>query len=497
VNRVLETRRVFQVVVLLGLFGMAVRNVLDPDVWWHLKTGEYIAVHEAVPHTDPFSYTRAGQAWVAHEWLTELFMYGVYRAAGWRCLSIVFALILCGSFLLLYRRCPKNPYLAGAITVFGAWATTPVWGVRPQVLTLLLTSLWLLILEISDRKPAVLWWTLPVTLLWVNLHAGFALGVTLLALFLVGEVLERFLSPQSEPSNARLGTLTLALLLNLLVVPFNPNGPRMYAYPLQTLHSKAMQSYISEWASPNFHRADYWPFLILLIATVARLAWSRANVRPRDLLPLLVSTFAALSSIRMIPLFVLVAVPLLARTTGPWLRDRRPSIPAPRLAFNAIVLLAMAGFVAVHTAIVFRQQSQAEAEHFPAGASAFLAANPPDRPIFNHYDWGGYLIWKLYPQTRVFIDGRADLYGDALFQDFMRTYTLTKDWHQSLTRWRIGAVIVPPDSALASALRIDPEWSVRFEDRRAVVFFSRIDSGALSASRNQGLPSTCSFPDTC
>jgi hypothetical protein len=60
VKRLLETRNVFLTIVILGLFGMAVRNVLDPDVWWHLKTGEYIAAHRAVPHADPFSYTRAG-----------------------------------------------------------------------------------------------------------------------------------------------------------------------------------------------------------------------------------------------------------------------------------------------------------------------------------------------------------------------------------------------------------------------------------------------------
>ena len=498
-RRVLETRKVFLTIILLGLFGMAVRNLLDPDAWWHLKTGEFIAAHKAVPRTDPFSYTRAGQPWVAHEWLTELFMYGLYRAAGWGGLSVAFALILCGSFLLLYLRCPKNAYLSGALTVWGAWATTPVWGVRPQVLSLLFTSLWLLILEASESNPAILWWTLPLMLVWVNSHAGFALGVVLLALFFVGELLERFAQPQSAApvNNARLRALVFAFFLTLLVVSFNPNGIRMYSYPLQTLRSKAMQTYISEWASPNFHRADYWPFLLLLIAVVVRLAWSRASVRPRDLLLLLVSTFAALSSIRMIPLFVLIAVPLLAKTATLWLRDRPRSQPVPRFVFNAFVLVAMAGFVAVHIAMVFRQQTQAEAEHFPAGATAFLAAHPPDRPIFNHYDWGGYLIWRLYPKTRVFIDGRADLYGDAIFQEFMRTYLLTKDWQQILTRWRIGTVIVTPDSALASGLRIDPQWSVRYEDRKAVVFSLKVQPEVSSASRNTGLLSPCSSPADC
>jgi hypothetical protein len=469
----LDTRRVFLTVIVLGLFGMAVRNVLDPDVWWHLKTGEYIVAHKTVPHGDPFSYTRAGQPWVAHEWLSELFMYGLYRAAGWRCLSVVFALILCVSFLILYLRCPRNTYLSGAIVVWGAWAATPVWGVRPQVLSLLLTSLWLLILERSERKPRLLWWTLPLMLLWVNLHAGFALGAALLALFFAGEFLEHTLSPQPAATySSRLRPLALAFFLNVLLIPLNPNGARMYAYPIQTLRSHAMQSYISEWSSPNFHSVDYWPFLLLLLAVVARLAWSRTQVRPRDMLLLVVSTFAALSSIRLIPLFVLIAAPQLAKGAKAWLRDRPASPAKQHLAFNAIILVAVAGFVAVHIALVFRQQTQAEAEHFPAGAAVFLAVHPPDQPIFNHYDWGGYLIWKLYPRTRVFIDGRADLYGDAIFQEFMQTYLLTKDWQRTLTRRQIGAVIVPRDSALASGLRNHPDWAVQYEDPQAVVFSS-------------------------
>ena len=146
------------------------------------------------------------------------------------------------------------------------------------------------------------------------------------------------------------------------------------------------------------------------------------------------------------------------------------------MVFNATILLAMAVFVTVHITVVSRQQTQQEAEHFPTGAVAFLTAHPPNRPIFNHYDWGGYLIWKLYPQTRVFIDGRADLYGDAMVQEFMETYLLRKDWERTLTRWQIGTVIVPPESALASGLRSFPGWSIRYEDPRAVVFTADRDA---------------------
>ena len=149
----LTVKHTFLVVLFLGLFALTARNVTDPDVWWHLKTGRYIAEHKSVPHTDPFSYTRAGEPWVAHEWLTDLLLYQLLRTAGFGGLIVVFAMVLCAAFFLLYLRCGPDPYVAGVAMHYAAWATEPVWGVRPQVLSLLLTSLWLLILERSERDP--------------------------------------------------------------------------------------------------------------------------------------------------------------------------------------------------------------------------------------------------------------------------------------------------------------------------------------------------------
>src|SRR5258708_23339398 len=244
-NGPLSTGRVFLALLFLGLFAMAARNVTDPDLWWHLKTGQLIADHHSVPHADPFSFTRAGEPWVAHEWLTELLLYELQRAAGWGGLIVVFAAILCAAFFLLYLRCGPNPYAAGVATLCGAWATMPVWGVRPQVLSLLLTSLWLLILERSERNPKVLWCTLPLTLLWVNLHAGFALGLALSALFLAGEWIEHALG-RSQQSSPRLWTSAFILLLDLLIVPLNPNGLPISTYPVSPLLPTPLQTSIPQ-----------------------------------------------------------------------------------------------------------------------------------------------------------------------------------------------------------------------------------------------------------
>lgn len=494
-SRMLRTSRVFVAVVFLGLFAMAARNVTDPDVWWHLKTGQYIAEHRSVPHTDPFSYTRTGQPWVAHEWLTDLLLYGIQRVARCSGLIAVFSVAVCAAFFLLYLRCGSHPYAAGVATLYAAWATLPVWGVRPQVLSLLLTSLWLFILERSETHPKFLWWTPPLMLLWLNLHAGFALGLALFALFLLGGWVEHLLgtTPRNTP---RLRNAAIILLLNLLIVPLNPNGLRMFSYPIETLRSAAMQNYIAEWASPNFHRADYLPFLLLVLGTFVALSSSRLRVRPRDLLLLAVSLYAGLCSIRMMPLFVLIAVPVISQRLAEWPAARssrrlRPQATAGPL-FNAMIVLAMAAFAGVHIFQVIQRQPRAEAQQFPLRAVNYLQAHPAGR-IFNHYDWGGYLIWTLYPSTPVFIDGRADLYGEKLLDQFAETYQFKGAWQVALQDWNVDTVLVPVDSALATGLRNSPAWSVSYEDAQAVVFtvVFTASSPARRAEAGAPLPLAC------
>src|ERR1700674_6141386 len=486
-RRLFRTRQVFLAVLFLGLAAMAVRNVSDPDLWWHLKTGQYIIAHKTIPHTDACSYTRDGQPWVAHEWLSELFLYGLYRTAGWAGLILVFAAITAATFFLLYLRCAATPYLAGFVTVWGAIAGAPSWGVRPQTLTWLLVSLWLLILDRSEQNRLLLWWTLPLMFLWVNLHASYALGLVILALFIVGELLEVSLGLVAlQQARPHLQALALTLLFNLILVPLNPNGVRLYWYPIETLRSRAMQNYIVEWFSPNFTSTEFWPFLLLLLGTIAALAWIPRAVRVPNILLLLTSAYAALFSMRMIPFFVLIAVPILSQQPHYWIVLRKSGNPefepvgsetqahrtrfTPKLLLNTVMAAAMIVFVCLRLVRVLEQQPLVEQAPFPAGAVEFLKMHPTDGPVFNHYDWGGYLIWKLHPEVRVFIDGRADLYGEHLLKQFADTFQIKGDWKQTLNQWHVKTVVVPANSALAEALGRESGWTISYRDRQATIF---------------------------
>jgi hypothetical protein len=474
----LQTRRVLVFILALGLFTMAARGIADPDVWWHLRTGELMLQNHSLFHTDPYSFTRFGQPWINHEWLSEVLLFSLYRATGFGGLIVAFAAVISATFLLIFLRSPGRPYLAAVMTLWGALASTSTWGVRPQMLSLLLASIFLLLLERSEWRPKVLWWTAPLMLLWVNLHAGYPIGLAFTALFLLGEASEAAIGREPwQKSLPRLKQLGMAFALCLALVAVNPNGLRIYWYPFETLRSAAMHRFIHEWFSPDFHDPTYLPLLLMLLALIAGLARSTRYPRLRNLLLLLATIPATLRSIRHIPILVLVMVPVLAELAQAWLEESgfnrflsTPLTPASRtLAINFLVLLAVTAFTVLRVRHVVRGQTETEAKHFPMAAAAFLQQQHPPQPMMNHYNWGGYFIWKLYPQYRVFMDGRADVYGDTFMTDFGDCYYLTHDWKRPLQTWGIRTVVLPPDAPLMTALRSSPEWKQIYADSQAVI----------------------------
>ena len=356
------------------------------------------------------------------------------------------------------------------------------------MLTLLLASIFLLLLEGSYERPQLLWWTPLLTLLWVNLHAGFAAGIALLLLFLIGDGLDlAFGYKDSRLSLSRFRRLALVTVICAAVVPLNPYGIQMYRYPFETLHSRAMLAYIGEWLSPDFHQSRYLPTLLLMLATLVLPVFSPRRWRPRELLLLTVTTYAALRSVRHIPLYVLVAVPLVSGMIEACLRARgktalldaspRP-LSSAKLIVNAVLLGGFLFFTVARLHYVVLHQPEAEAKEFPAAAASFLMTSRPPGPLLNHYNWGGYFIWRLFPAYKVYIDGRADLYGDAFMDSFAATYYLKgKSPQDPVKKWGIRTVVLPPDAPLTLALRGTPLWKEIFADNQTVVL-TRAASGA-------------------
>ena len=162
----LTSRGLIIIVVFLVILIAAMQPITDPDFWWHLKTGQYITETRSIPHTDIFSNSRLGSEWVTHEWLSEVLIYWIYRVSGFIGLIVVFAVIITASFWIVYLRFKshvQHPIVAGFALLLGAAATTPVWGVRPQTLSLFLASVFLFILYRYYRNESKhgIWWLVP------------------------------------------------------------------------------------------------------------------------------------------------------------------------------------------------------------------------------------------------------------------------------------------------------------------------------------------------
>jgi hypothetical protein len=471
----LSFRNVFPLAFFLVIFALSVRQsaFIDPDLWWHLQAGQDIVAARAIPQTDIYSFTKAGSEWVTHEWLSEVLIYGIFRIAGWAGLLVVFSGFITGALYLVYRRCTGKPYIAAAAVLLAGAASSPLFGVRPQMITLLLASIFIALLTqyANDGRKGRLSWMVPMMLLWVNFHAGYALGLGLIVLYMISLALDRKwdLMPR----------LAVILIACAAVVPLNPNGLRMFSYPLETLRSPSMAAFIEEWASPDFHKAMFLPLAFFLFMLLGALALSPRRARVSEVFLVFITGLAALRSARHIPIFALIAAPIFAQQAWALISARgwdarliapEGSTSGAAVVFAVLLLLAPAALDVALIQHFVSNQPAYEAKNYPQAAVNFLDSKKLPGPIYNRYGWGGYLIRRLHGEYRVYIDGRADVYGDKFMYEAFNTYDGGNGWGESLDRFAIRTVLIAPDVPLASLLRSDEQWQKVYEDQQAVIF---------------------------
>jgi hypothetical protein len=243
-----------------------------------------------------------------------------------------------------------------------------------------------------------------------------------------------------------------------------------------------MQTYIVEWHSPDFHDPRFLPFAAMLLMLIFVLAISGKRPTASELLLLGGLGFEALVSLRNIPLFAVAAAPILTRQAETLIQERGISSTPPTLASDAapvrqgmvvlnwLVLSLIAAAALVRVAMVIGTPVEIDKD-FPAAAADYLLAARPSGPMLNSYNFGGYLVWRLYPTYQVFIDGRADVYGDAFMDEYYaRIWQGRGDWQGYLDRFQIQLVVIEKEGVLAALLRTQPQWKLVHEDNLAAVF---------------------------
>ena len=478
----MNVRKLFAALLLLGLFTMAVRETLDPDMWWHLKAGEFI-LQNGIPRQDIFSFTVPENRWITHEWLSEVLMWSVYWVGAFPLLIITFAGVIAVSFWLVYLRSEGRPYLAGFVVLLAALASAPLWGARPQMFTLLFAAGFIFLIEgFKDKKIGrkTLWLLPLLTILWANLHSGYLFGIALIAGYVIGESLQQLTKTAAPRGLPWLEIRWLILMggLSFLAAALNPNGPELWIYPFLTLGSSAMQQYIEEWRSPDFHMSIFWPFAALIGLGI--LSWIASRRRPAitDLLLFAAAALAGLLSVRHIPLFSLLAVPIISRYLlsaldgtrfYPLFSGQSPIYSSNRkAALNWLLVILALLLATVWVVSKIQNNETAIAQKYPAEAVNFLEdSGLSDKHGYNSYQWGGYLIWHDVP---VYIDGRADVYGDEFIFSYLDAFNLTKRWREPLEKFNVDYVLIGKSHALSTLLSESAEWQEAHQDKIAIVF---------------------------
>jgi hypothetical protein len=459
-----------QLGVFLGLFAFCLPSLASADFWWHLRSGQLIYATHAVPRSDPFAFTVHGQRWIAHEWLSELVLYAAYRLDGYVAVIALFGLVTAAAYWIAFRSSEANLSIGLPVLALAVWAAHPTFLARPQMFTLCLFSVFCFVLE-AHRRTAEwrLLATLPVlTVLWVNLHGGYVLGPAVILLFLTGYGLDATVDASARQNlKTRALQLGAAALGCLAVVPLNPNGPRLYTYPFETLRSPVMQSLVTEWQPPDPQQRLFSPFFLLVGLAVLALVARRKTLRPGEVLFVTFFAEAGLHSARHMALFSVACIPLLAGwhlPPLPWSVPTSPRLVRGLAAVGLVLLCAWRWRATATDAAMFERQ------RFPAEAVSFLEQSRPAGQIFNSYAFGGYLIWRLYPDYRVYVDGRADLYGDSFLSHFNELYGAQVNPLPEFVRRDIRTVVVEPDAPIANLLRITRGWRKSYQDARAVIY---------------------------
>jgi hypothetical protein len=444
----------------------------DPDTYLHIAAGRWILAHAALPVHDPFSHSLAGAAWVPHEWLAELVLAAVYDAAGWNGLVLLTAAAFAASLALLTRFLLRyaGPFSTVIAVTLGAALVLGHLLARPHLLALPLLILWsgaLFAARDGGAAPPIR--LLPVMALWANLHGSFMFGVGL-ALFLGAEAV---LAPERRALEAR--RWGFFCLLATAAALATPNGIAGLVAPFQLIAMPALQASFGEWQSPNFH--EFQPLEIWLLGIIALAFTIGAKLPLPRLLLLLALCHMALGHIRHAELLGLVGPLAVAAALGPCITSRIRSMPLSTLGRRAARIAVPAGVPAVALTLVLavaaslplllRPIARADDRVTPASALAAAARMGLDGPVFNAEGFGGYLTFRGIPS---FIDGRAELYGNAFLDQYLAAEGGGEQALATLLdAYGITWTLLAPQQAAVSRLDTLPGWRRVYADAIAVI----------------------------
>lgn len=478
------TFTLYSIITALLIFIVCINPPIDADMWWHLKSGQIMWQQKAILTQDQFSFTKLNQPWVNAFWISDLIMYFLVSVSGIPFLIIIIALIGCITFLTIFFRSTGPLFIRSFVILIAAISVSPGWTARPQVFSfflLAILNLWMEKRKLSRNPPLFL---LPFFFVaWVNIHGGFIWGFLLLIATIFGMILDLLNCKEDDQSNLRLEIKQLAIWtsISMIAVVINPYGLSIWRLPFYTIDVSI--SVIQEWLSPNFHNLEMQPFLWIVFLLLIGLSLSEKRQSFVDIFKSLGFIYMAFVSQRNIPLSAIVLAPIIIDSfSDSWSkRIKKESsgadkhLPRPLKIrgsgiINATLILLM---VIVSGGRVYLQTANSIIESsYPYYAVRWVEENHPIGNMFNSYNWGGYLVYNL-PMYPVFIDGRADLYGENLIKEWWDIVEGKDKATTLLDSYNINFLLIEPGWPIIDVLLLDNNWEIAYQDDISIILVRR------------------------
>lgn len=460
----------------------------DGDTGWHIRTGQWILEQHSFVYRDLFSFTKPGEAWFAWEWLADVWFAFLYQAGGLQAVAlfgVVAGVAFCG---LVFRHMlwqGANLWIALPLVFLSFGSATLHLLARPHLFTMVLLPAAAWWIE-ADRRRAgrSVWLLVPLAALWANLHGGWPALIVLLGLTAAGVAAEEAAGARRWWLAGRYGALAGLCLAATLI---NPYGWQLHGHILHYLQADHIRNLVGEFRAPSFRGEPMLHYELALLAAVAASGVMIARRQFVAPLWILFWAHASLQSARHIPLFVGVAMPFVAaelqriwdrwasragRSSAPALLGGLAGEAAPHLRRMSLLPAVLLLLVALRV-VPFTYYSDFPEVRFPSGMVARHESLLAGTRILTQDQWADYLIYRQWPKIKVFFDGRSDFYGVEIAEEYLQAMEGRPGWEKVLEKYRFDTVLLPPNVALASLLKISPNWKLVDDDGQAVLFQKR------------------------
>ncbi len=461
---------VFLLVLASVLIGGRFRLLNDPGTLWHDRLGRDILASGSVPRADALSFTRAGEPWVDQSWLFDLWLAWLVAHAGWSAVVLLCALATAAVYANLARgllRDGRSPMIAVLVAILAAGIGAIHFLVRPHMVTLAFVLVTLRVCQRQhESRGCAVFWLIPLTALWANLHGGFLAGPLIVFFAALGHTISGEWNTQRRKE---IGLFVVAGMLCLAAAIVNPYGIGLYRHVAELLVTSGVTDMIQEYQPIPFGHPDSRVYEWVLLALVAVPTFVSGRMTRYELVHAAVWLHLSLSSVRNAPLFALAVAPGLAR-----LLDALPVCKSAGTSFRPLAEWSIwPGVAAVGLgigALFGARYGTFDPRYWPLAGLPSLDAQPAEIPLFHEQDWGGMISAQVAPRRRVFLDDRFELYGKPFLNAYLNALAGGPDWERIRDKNAIGLVFIRPETGLARRLSDDPAWKVLHRDNVSVLF---------------------------